>query len=56
MRPVPRFSEDARQLVHMATGGAALLLPSGIVNTDVLTFLNTAIAAAAAVLIAKSVA
>jgi uncharacterized protein (TIGR00297 family) len=26
MRPVPRFSEDARQLVHIAMGGAALLL------------------------------
>jgi len=26
MRPVPRFSEDARQLVHVATGVAALLL------------------------------
>jgi uncharacterized protein (TIGR00297 family) len=26
MRPVPRFSEDLRQLVHMATGGVALLL------------------------------
>jgi hypothetical protein len=26
MRPVPRFSEDVRQLVHMATGGVALLL------------------------------
>jgi hypothetical protein len=42
MRPLPRFSEDARQLVHMATG--------------VLNFLNIAIASAAAVLIAKSVA
>jgi uncharacterized membrane protein len=56
MRPVPRFSEDARQLVHVATGVAALLLRPGIVNNDVLNFLNTAIAAAAAVLIAKSVA
>jgi uncharacterized protein (TIGR00297 family) len=27
MRPVPRFSEDTRKLVHMATGGLALLLP-----------------------------
>jgi hypothetical protein len=26
MPPVPRFSEDARQLVHIAIGGAALLL------------------------------
>lgn len=70
MRPVPRFSEDARQLVHMATGGVALLLrftswwqaavlAGGAVafNTDALPHvLNTAIAAASAVLIAESIA
>lgn len=56
MRPAPRFSEDARRLVHVATSGAARLLRPGIVNNDVLNFLNTAIAAAAAVLIAKSLA
>ncbi len=51
MRPVPRPSEDARKLVHMAMGGVALLLRFTSWN-----FLNTAIAAAAAVLIAKSIA
>jgi hypothetical protein len=62
MRPVPRFSEDGRQMVHTAgatIGGfaesarGARFDGTGIVNNDVL---NTAIAAGSAVLTTKSVA
>jgi hypothetical protein len=46
------LSEYGRQLVHMAAGTMALMLR---VNNDVLNFLNTAIAAGAAILLARGI-